>query len=407
MLALACQHRTYLDGERLFLSFEFEPFHIFFVDFLRLFKRYHLVFDSVNFARIGVAYIYCGVPAFQTIFKAFDDGIAFVNGFDVYALNVAAVGAAVFFADNDVLRHIDKTARKITGVCRLKRGVCKTFTAAVRRNEVFQNRQTLSEGRLNRRFQRFSLRVGHKTTHAGKLSYLFHAAASSGHCHHVYGVKFVQCLFERSRYVVVGFFPLVDDETIFFVFGKFAFLVKLFYFDDFVFGPVEYFLLFGRNVHIKDAGGDRTDCGIFVSERLDVVQHNGSFGSAFFLESGVDYLFEQAFVHALGNFGVEFVFFIRSINKAEILRNRLVENEFSDGGLDDTRLHYAVEFLVNAHVDCRLQFNFVIEVRHLGFVYVAESHSFALRAGFIHREIERTYNHILCGRTYRLAVGEL
>ena len=159
-------------------------------------------------------------------------------------------------------------------------------------------------------------------------------------------------------------------------------------------------------MHVEDAGCDRTDSGIFITERFDVVEHDGSFGCALCFEGCVDNLFKQTFVHSLGNFGVELVFFVRSVHKSEILRHSFVEDKLTDGGFDYSRLHNAVKFPVHTNVDCRLQFDFVVEVCHFSFVYVAECHAFALGTGLIHSEVERTDDHILSRRTDRLSVGK-
>ena len=46
--------------------------------------------------------------------------------------------AAVVLADDRVLRDVDETAREVTGVRRLERGVGETLTGAVRRDEVLR-----------------------------------------------------------------------------------------------------------------------------------------------------------------------------------------------------------------------------------------------------------------------------
>ena len=41
--------------------------------------------------------------------------------------------------DDGVLRDVDETAREVTGVGRLERGVGEALTGAVRRDEVLEN----------------------------------------------------------------------------------------------------------------------------------------------------------------------------------------------------------------------------------------------------------------------------
>ena len=47
--------------------------------------------------------------------------------------------AAVELGDDGVLRDVDETAREVTGVRRLERGVGETLTSAVRRDEVLEH----------------------------------------------------------------------------------------------------------------------------------------------------------------------------------------------------------------------------------------------------------------------------
>ena len=74
------------------------------------------------------------------------------------------------------MSHVDKTAGKVTGIGGLKRGVGKTLTGTVGRDEVLKHRQTLLEVRKNRvlddltTFGTALLRFRHKTTHTGELT---------------------------------------------------------------------------------------------------------------------------------------------------------------------------------------------------------------------------------------------
>ena len=74
--------------------------------------------------------------------------VTFDDRFDLDAVD----RVAVFLRDDDVLRNVDELTREIAGVSRLERGVGKTLTRTVRRNEVLENRQTFAEGCGNRTF---------------------------------------------------------------------------------------------------------------------------------------------------------------------------------------------------------------------------------------------------------------
>src|SRR5699024_12025218 len=74
---------------------------------------------------------------------------------------------AVFFSDNNVLGDVDKTTSQVTGVCRLQRGIGQAFTSTVSCGEVFQHRQTLTIGGLDRTWNNLTLWVSYKSTDTG------------------------------------------------------------------------------------------------------------------------------------------------------------------------------------------------------------------------------------------------
>ena len=85
-------------------------------------------------------------------------------------------GAAVELGDDGVLRHVDETARQVTGVRRLERGVGETLAGAVGRDEVLEDRQTLAEVRGDRGLDDLARRLGHEAAHAGQLPDLLRAS---------------------------------------------------------------------------------------------------------------------------------------------------------------------------------------------------------------------------------------
>ena len=68
-----------------------------------------------------------------------------------------------------VLRDVDETARQVTGVRRLERGVREALASAVGRDEVLENRETLAEVRGDRRLDDLARRLGHQAAHTGQL----------------------------------------------------------------------------------------------------------------------------------------------------------------------------------------------------------------------------------------------
>ena len=87
--------------------------------------------------------------------------------------------------DDDVLRHVDETARQVARVGGLERRVGQTLARAVRRDEVLQHREAFTEVRRDRRLDDFARRLGHQAAHAGELADLLLRAARAGVGHDV------------------------------------------------------------------------------------------------------------------------------------------------------------------------------------------------------------------------------
>src|SRR4029078_5995843 len=84
----------------------------------------------------------------------------------------ATLGATVVLADDDVLRDVHQTTGQVTRVGGTQRGVGKTLTRTVRRDEELEHGQALAEVRADRSRDDVALRVGHQTTHTGDLPQL-------------------------------------------------------------------------------------------------------------------------------------------------------------------------------------------------------------------------------------------
>src|SRR5690606_39250629 len=54
-------------------------------------------------------------------------------------------GSAIVHADHTILSDVDETARQVTGVSGLERGIGETLTSTVRRNEVLVHAQAFAE----------------------------------------------------------------------------------------------------------------------------------------------------------------------------------------------------------------------------------------------------------------------
>ena len=79
------------------------------------------------------------------------------------------VGAAIVFHHNQILGHVHQAAGQITGVCGFQRGIGQTFARTVGGNKVLQYGEAFTEVGSNRGFDNRAVRLGHQTTHTGKL----------------------------------------------------------------------------------------------------------------------------------------------------------------------------------------------------------------------------------------------
>ena len=186
------------------------------------------------------------------------------------------------------MRNVDKTSCEVTGVSRFKSGVRKTFSSAVRRDEVFQNRQAFTERRADRQLDGTTGRVCHKTTHTCELTDLSHATTSTGVCHHPNRVEVVKTFFEFALNLVCGVFPNLDDFFVTAFVGEDASCMEFFDADDLFFRFVNDELLVTGDVHIENGCGDCTDCRILVAERFDLVEHLCRFGCSVIFEAVVN-----------------------------------------------------------------------------------------------------------------------
>ena len=362
-----------------------------------------------------INYVWSGISAVETIGKRLYNLISFHDCCSVYALGSKSF-ATIVFSYYNVLRYVYQSTSKVSRVRSLKCGIRKTFSSAVRRNEIFQNRKTFSERRTNGNFQSFTLRVSHKTTHTGKLSNLFHATTCTGYCHHVDRVKLVERLFERFRYFVVCYRPLVDNELVLFVFGHKTSIVKFFDVYNSLFRLVQNTLLFFGYVHIEYGRGYCADGRIFITERFYAVQNFNGFGCALKLKGSIYYLLQFRLIHAYVDFQSKGIGCVAMLYRAvfgfvqfktEILRNNFVKYNSADGGLNTFRNGLTVNFSGYSNPDFTLKLDFFVSVCHLGFVFVTEDFAFALSSLLGNGKIETSEYHILRGRTYRSAVTEL
>ena len=124
----------------------------------------------------------------HAVAQRLQDVAAFHDGGDEDAVD----GAAVDLGDDDVLRHVDQTARQVAGVRGLERGVGQALARAVGRDEVLQHREAFAEVGRDRRLHDLARGLGHQAAHAGELTHLLARASGAGVGHQVDRVELAE-----------------------------------------------------------------------------------------------------------------------------------------------------------------------------------------------------------------------
>ena len=141
-------------------------------------------FGNQNFAGFGMNNVFLNCAAEDSV----ADGNDNVAAVDNRTNNDAALGAAVGLGNDDILRNVDQTTGKVTGVRGFQSRIGQTFTGTVGGIKVFQHRQTFFKVRDNRLFDNLARRFGHQAAHASQLAHLRGGTAGAGVSHHVNGV---------------------------------------------------------------------------------------------------------------------------------------------------------------------------------------------------------------------------
>ena len=122
------------------------------------------------------------------------------------------VDLAVLLADDELLRDVDETTGQVAGVGGAERGVGETLAGTVRRDEVLEHRQALTEVRLDRPRDDLTTRVGHQATHTGDLTHLHDVSSGTRADHHVDRVerRCASIVLHGLRHLVGGVGPDLD-----------------------------------------------------------------------------------------------------------------------------------------------------------------------------------------------------
>ena len=113
------------------------------------------------------------------------------------------------------------------------------------------------------------------------------------------------------------------------------------------------------------------------------------------LDGTVDDLSELLFRSREIDFKLQEIFGLASVDKAEILRNRLVEDQPSERRVDDAGMGNPVDHSCDTHLDRRMNAEQTVGIGHHRLVEIAEHASLSRLAVAVDCEIVGAEHHIL------------
>ena len=240
----------------------------------------------------------------------------------------AVISTAIVLDDDQILCHVDQTARQITRVRCLQGGIGQTLTGAVRRNEVLQNVQSFAEVGGDRRLDNRTVRLRHQAAHPRQLTNLRRGATGPRISHHVDRVErflldflaqvindlfMTQLLHHHLGHLVAGAAPDINHLVVAFAIGHETIGVLALDFLHFFFSGRDDFVLLGRHQHIigadRDAGTGRQPVAVLhqlvgkdhrLFEAAATECRIDQFGDLFFLEWLIENAKRQALRQNLG-----------------------------------------------------------------------------------------------------------
>ena len=160
----------------------------------------------------------------------------------------------------------------------------------------------------------------------------------------------------------------MDNEAIALVVRKETALVLAVDLDCLLLGLFDECVLLLRDGHIGDGDGDGALRGVLVAEGLDAIEHLGGDGEAVTADALVDDDAEFLLADEEADLKVEQMRGIAAVHEAEVLRDRLVEDQAADRRRDDAVLHHAVDLLAVAHADGRMQADAAVSIGRDGLI---------------------------------------
>ncbi len=213
----------------------------------------------------------------------------------------------------------------------------------MRRDEVLQHREALTEVGRDGRLDDFAGGLGHEAAHAGQLADLGGAAAGARIGHHVDGVEALEGsllavgqfdLFAADRGehlggdLLGGLGPDVDDLVVALAVGDEPVHVLLLHLEDVLVGLGHDVLLARRDHHVVDGDGGPGDGGVLEAHVLEAVgQDDGGLVAAAPVAE-VDEVGDLLFVHDL----------VDDL-EGDLLRYDIVKEDPAHRGLGDVSVH--------------------------------------------------------------------
>src|SRR5208282_4712409 len=222
-----------------------------------------LLIDVHHHVAVVVFQLFERYAAHNAVAQWLDDFAGFDDTRDVDAVD----RAAIVFADDYVLRHIDETTSQVAGVSRLKRCIGQTFTRAVSRDEVLQHGQPFAEVCRDWRLDDFAGRFRHQSTHAGELANLLFRSAGARVGHDVNRVDetFFVALLHLAEHFVRDFLgnagPDFNDLVVTLAVGDGAVEILLLHLHSLLLAVFHQALLVVRDDHVVDANRQASASG--------------------------------------------------------------------------------------------------------------------------------------------------
>ena len=185
--------------------------------------------------------------------------------------------ATIRLGKNHVLRNINQLTSHVSGVSSLQRGISKSLTSTVSRDEVFQHRKTFTEVRGNRTFNNLTGRLSHQTTHTRELLNLVLVTTSTGVDHHeewvrlLFAFVILKLTIKCIRDIVTSTGPNIDHLLVALAIGDHTIAILLIDGFDFAVSFFKLSWLFLRNHHVDNTNGATRTTRFFKAKLLELI----------------------------------------------------------------------------------------------------------------------------------------